>query len=482
MTIVIENLSVVYQNGHHGIKALDDFGLSLKPGQITALVGESGSGKTTLAKTLMGLLPAGVLVSGSAKYNRQELLTLDEKGINQYRWSDIAMVFQQGEQNFNPVIRIVDQVAEPLIQRAGEKKRKALNLAYEFIEAMGLGSEHGRRFPHELSGGQLQRALLAMALILDPKVLLLDEPTASLDAVTRSFVSQKIKAVRDRGRAVLLITHDLELARNLADDLTVLYMGQVMETMPAGDLLDASRHPYTRALVRSFPDMTATRDLGGIRGDAFYRIQHVHGPDVPGHSHLTTPEADHQDDHGPAEGCLFRSRCTQVAAGCEKGDIRFTTAGGHQVRCIRGGVVNMLELKGVSKTYGRVRALGPNELDIAAGDVFCLVGETGSGKTTLGQVAAGVMEPDGGQRILDGRDMDRWIKADYRSLARKIGLIYQNPAESVSHRFTVFDLVAEPLVIQGENKDKEKTPRKSAPGFIRSPFVHRGEFFKKISP
>jgi len=130
--------------------------------------------------------------------------------------------------------------------------------------------------------------------------------------------------------------------------------------------------------------------------------------------------------------------------------------GTHQVRCVRGGIATQLELEQVSKRYGDLTALGPTSLTLRAGEIFCLVGETGSGKTTLAMIAAGVLQPDQGHRVFEGRDMDRWIKEGYRSLARKIGVIYQNPAEAVSHRFSVFDIVAEPLKIQKQSRDQEE--------------------------
>jgi peptide/nickel transport system ATP-binding protein len=136
--------------------------------------------------------------------------------------------------------------------------------------------------------------------------------------------------------------------------------------------------------------------------------------------------------------------------------VDLTQAGTHQVRCLRGGIATQLELEQVGKRYGDIAALGPTSLTLRAGEIFCLVGETGSGKTTLAMIAAGVLQPDQGRRVFEGRDMDQWVKEEYRSLARKIGVVYQNPAEAVSHRFSVFDIVAEPLRIQEQLSDKEE--------------------------
>jgi len=457
--VTIDELSVTYRTSDHALLALEQVSLHLLPGRITALVGESGSGKTTLGKSLMGLLPDDAEVSGSVRLDGQEIVRASEASLNKIRWSRIAMLFQNGAANLNPVHRIIDQVAEPLIQRGGAGKKDAELKAQENLERMGIWASQARRFPHELSGGEIQRALLAMTLIMDPEVLILDEPTAALDAMTKAFVSRIILGVRDQGKAVLLITHDLDLARNMADDLVMLYLGQVMETLPAKDLLLNPLHPYTLALGRSYPSLEIHRDLGGIRGDAFYRMVHRHAEKNGGlrpHSHIVGAGASHTNGHSPPKGCLFQPRCTQSVPECAEKTVTLMEAGTHRVRCLRGGIATQLDLEQVSKRYGDIAALGPTSLSLRAGEIFCLVGETGSGKTTLAMVAAGVLQPDQGRRVFEGRDMDRWIKEEYRSLARKIGVIYQNPAEAVSHRFSVFDIVAEPLKIQKQSRDKEE--------------------------
>jgi peptide/nickel transport system ATP-binding protein len=457
--VTIDELSVTYRAGDHALLALDQVNLHLLPGRITALVGESGSGKTTLGKSLMGLLPVYAEVSGSVGLDGQEIVGANEASLNKLRWSRIAMLFQNGAANLNPVLRIKDQVAEPLIQHGGAGEKEAELKAQETLERMGIRASQARRFPHELSGGEIQRALLAMTLIMDPEVLILDEPTAALDAMTKAFVSRIILGARDQGKAVLLITHDLDLARNMADEVVMLYLGQVMETLPAKDLLLNPLHPYTLALGRSYPSLEIHRDLGGIRGDAFYRVIHRHSEKngaLRPHSHVIGAGPSHEDGHLPPKGCLFQPRCTQAVPECSEKAVPLLDVRTHQVRCVRGGIATQLELERVSKRYGDVTALGATDLTFRAGEIFCLVGETGSGKTTLAMIAAGVLQPDQGHRVFEGRDMDRWIKEEYRSLARKIGVIYQNPAEAVSHRFSVFDIVGEPLKIQKQSRDEEE--------------------------
>jgi peptide/nickel transport system ATP-binding protein len=455
----IDELSVTYRVNDHALLALEQVSLSLLPGRITALVGESGSGKTTLGRSLMGLLPDYAEVKGSIRLDEKEMSGASEDKWNTIRWSQVAMLFQNGPANLNPVHRIIDQVAEPLIQHGRRAKAEAAAEAETTLDRMKINRAQARRFPHELSGGEIQRALLAMTLIMDPAVLILDEPTAALDAMTKAFVRRIILNARDQGKAILLITHDLDLARNMADDVVMLYLGQVMETLPAMDLLLNPLHPYTLALGRSYPGLDVHRDLGGIKGDAFYRVIHRH-PEKNGaprpHSHVIGAGSSHENGHLPPRGCLFQPRCTQSVPECAEKAVPLSEAGSHQVRCIRGGIARQLEMKHVSKRYGDITALCPTDMTLRAGEIFCLVGETGSGKTTLAMIAAGVLEPDQGHRVFEGRDMERWIKDDYRSLARKIGVIYQNPAEAVSHRLSVFDIVTEPLRIQKQSRDREE--------------------------
>jgi peptide/nickel transport system ATP-binding protein len=447
MSLVIEKLSVVYRDGGHALQALEEVSLSLVPGKCSALVGESGSGKTTLGLACLGLLPANASVRGNIAYKGQVLDPTDGSALDAVRWKKIAMVFQNGAANLNPVHRVLDQVAEPLIQHLLWSRKQAGEKAAETLVKLGLDTACHSRYPHQLSGGQSQRVLLAMAMILDPDVLILDEPTSALDAMNKGIVGRVMGEAKQAGKAVLLITHDLEFAAKNSDTMAVLYLGQIMETLPAADLLVQPLHPYTLALGRSYPTMTTARDLGGIRGDAFYRMVHQHvrsNGQTYQHTHIQVPGSSHKNGHAPPAGCLFQNRCTQAIDRCCHEDVPLEKVGNHEVRCLRHGIVDLLQLRGVSKRYNETVALQSTDLTLKHGEAFCLVGETGSGKTTLAIITAGALQPDRGSRHFDGMDTGQ---TDHRSLARRIGVIYQNPAESVSHRFSVLNIVAEPLKI-----------------------------------
>jgi peptide/nickel transport system ATP-binding protein len=242
-----------------------------------------------------------------------------EERLNAIRWQRIALVPQNGAVSLNPVHRLGKQVAEPLLAHRGLGWKETGARVAAALEQVGLRPELAQRFPHEISGGELQRALLAMALILEPEFVILDEPTAALDAISKGQIAALIRRCAGRGTGVLLISHDLQLVDELADELAVLYLGQVMETMPGRKLLSDPRHPYTMALARSYPRRDTHRDLGGIRGDALYRVIHRHRE--PG------SVTSHADCHLPARGCLFQTRCTQAVAACAREEISLQARG-----------------------------------------------------------------------------------------------------------------------------------------------------------
>jgi peptide/nickel transport system ATP-binding protein len=450
MGLSIKGLTVSFLTKGHLVRAVDGVSLEIRNGSCLALVGESGSGKTTIGLACMGLLPSNAILDGTIELDGTPLDYSVQETARKIRWRHISMVFQSGAASLNPVKPVLDQVAEPMAVTLGSGWKEARKGAARAMELMGLGPDLHQRFPHELSGGQAQRILLAMATILDPPVMILDEPTANLDVVTKAFVGGLLGEAKKRGKALLLVGHDLDFIVRWADEVAVMYLGQTMECLPAGRLLTFPRHPYSWALVRSYPSMKCTRDLGGIRGDALQRVTHQHGrkdPSAYSHAHDQAHGVAGGTSHAPEEGCLFWPRCTQALGACREGSVELTVQGDFGVRCLRGGVVDLLRLKGVSKRYGETQALHPTDLEIRAGEVLCLVGETGSGKTTLAMIAAGVLRPDSGARLLDEQDMDEILKQDRTALARQVGIVYQDPASSVSHRFTVEEIVAEPMKI-----------------------------------
>jgi peptide/nickel transport system ATP-binding protein len=424
---------VTYQ-GPPPVRAVDQVDLRLPSGECLGILGESGSGKSTLARAILGLTDQ-TEVTGSIRLGSQELTDLDENGWRRVRWCRVALVFQSTSA-LNPVLRVDAQVAEPLIVHEGIDQDDARGRAVEMLEQVGLRRELADRYPHELSGGQRRLALLAMALICEPDVLVLDEPTAGLDPLTRGHVLQLLRDLRERrAQSLLVLTHDVDALARLADRTTVMYRGAVAEVGPTSRVLADPRHPYAFGLLNSRPTLGTLKDLRGIRGDP-------------------------PDPTTVAAGCPFAERCTQVIDECLEGrpamEVPRGEDGSRVVACIRGGLVPVVSARGLRKTYsingGRKReeiaAVDGIDLEVREGEVVGLVGPNGAGKSTLGQLLLRLIEADGGTVELEGQDL-LGAKGDaLKHARRRAQMLFQDPYEALSPRLTVNQAVREPLDIQ----------------------------------
>jgi oligopeptide/dipeptide ABC transporter ATP-binding protein len=292
---------------------LSDVSLAIGEGQSVGLVGESGSGKTMTARAVARLLPAGAQVSGSIRFDGADVLTADGRRLRSLR-ERVAVVFQDPRAHVNPVRRIGDFMTEVLRINHGMAKREARRRAVAMLDEVGVSRAERRldQYPHELSGGLLQRVMIAAALLVEPRLLLADEPTTALDVTTQAEVMGLLDELRrERGLAMLFITHDLDLAGAVCDRTVVMYAGQVMEEQASTSLHSRPRHPYTTALIGARPDITAT----ATRLTA-----------IPGRP-LSAFEA-------PA-GCAFASRCEHVEEQCTVARPELAEVGGDVVRCVR---------------------------------------------------------------------------------------------------------------------------------------------------
>jgi peptide/nickel transport system ATP-binding protein len=405
---------------------LDGLDLDLAAGETLAIIGESGAGKTTLGMSIMRLTEART--TGSIRLYGQELLTLPERDMQALRWERVAMVFQNVNNVLNPVHTILDQVIEPMIAHGLRNRRAALAFARDLLERFGLPRGRFAAYPHQVSGGEQQRVLLAMALANNPDLLILDEPLSSLDVTTRQELGDLLRYPSGSGKARLVITHDLDTAGRLAEKLAVLYGGRIVETGPTLEVLRHPRHPYTRALVRAYPNMTTVKDLQGIRG----RMARPFG-----------------------EGCPFQPRCTQAVAVCRTRVPALAMNGRRAVACHRGGIVTLLAARDLSRSFGPLRAVDSVNLHIESGETLALVGQSGSGKTTLAKTIIGLLEPSGGEVFLEGNSVVDRGKEFYR----RVQMVFQNPGESLSHRLSVLEQVMEPLEVQKIGTAEERRAR-----------------------
>lgn len=254
--IRIRDLSVTYHRDGNPVPAVKHCSLDIPPGKVTAIVGESGSGKSTLLMALMRLLPRGTTVTGSISLDGTEILDLAPEPLRKFRWEQMALVLQGAMHSFTPVLSIGRQIAEVLEVHRSTPRSKALERAGALLNETGLPGEFRNRYPHEISGGQKQRAAIAMALACEPAFLLADEPTTALDVITQAEIVQVLaELVRARGLGLVMVTHDLALASGLAHHLVVMYEGEIVEEGTPETLLAEPQHPHTKALVGSLKRM-----------------------------------------------------------------------------------------------------------------------------------------------------------------------------------------------------------------------------------
>ena len=439
----VQNLRVTFAPAAPGqppARVVDGVSFALEAGGSLAVVGETGSGKTTLARALLGLHPAGS-VSGSVQLGGQELVGLDEGRWRPLRWKRIALAVQNAGTAFDPVYRMGEQISEPLREHLGLSSAEAAARAAALVAQVGLAERHLRAYPHQLSGGEKQRLMLAMALSCEPELLIVDEPTSGQDMLSRAQVIALLRDIRtQRGTALLLISHDLAAVSQLAEQVAVLYAGKLAEVGATRDVLSAPRHPYTWGLLNAYPDMSTARDLSGIRGQM---------PD-PAH---------------PPAGCRFHPRCTQAVDECRRVEPPLQLHGGRRLACHLGGLRALLRAEGLRKTFSTNGHLGPAQnveavrdvsLEVYEGEVVGLVGETGSGKSTLGRLLVGLLGPESGSIVFEGNPLVLNNGSASKHLRRRIQLIPQDPFDSVSPYLSVGQIVCEPLDVQGTGTPAER--------------------------
>jgi len=292
--LVVEDLRTYFTMSSGTVRAVDGVSFELHDGEALGIAGESGCGKTTTALSLIRLLPANAkVVGGSVKLFGIDLATKSENALRRYRWREISIIFQGAMNALNPVRRVGDQIAEPMIERLGLAPGAATKRARELLELVGIPGARARAYPHELSGGMRQRAMIAMALACDPAIIIGDEPTTALDVMVQAQILELLEDIREKlGLSLILITHDLSVVAETCDRVMIMYAGRVAEEGPVGRIFGAPRHPYTQMLLAAIPDVHAgRRELGTIPGAP---------PDL----------------RTPPSGCRFHPRCPAAMPVC----------------------------------------------------------------------------------------------------------------------------------------------------------------------
>ncbi len=307
----IRDLHVGYLTTRGAAKAVDGISFSINPGEVVGLAGESGSGKSTIAHSILRILhPPALITGGEALFKGRDILEMSESELEQFRWKDISIVFQSAMNSLNPVMKIRDQLLDVMIHH-GLSKAEANQRAVDLFDLVGIEAQRLDAYPHQLSGGMRQRAVIAIALALNPPLLIMDEPTTALDVVVQKDILEQINLLREKlGFSILFITHDLSLLVEISTHISIMYAGEIVEKAPARELFENAKHPYTLGLMNSFPSISGEKKkLTGIPGSP---------PDLV----------------NPPTGCRFNPRCPRAMAICsEVAPQTQTISNDHTVAC-----------------------------------------------------------------------------------------------------------------------------------------------------
>jgi len=307
----VNHLCVDYLTDRGPVRAVDRVSLEVNKGEFLGIVGESGCGKSTLLFAIARLLsPPAEISSGEIWFTGHDMVSMDEDELRHLRWRDYSVVMQSAMNALNPVMTIAEQLADAVGAHQRMQQSQLRARSKELMRLVGIDSEHLHSYPHQLSGGMRQRAMIAMALALTPDLVIMDEPTSALDVVAQRSLMLKIKQLqREFGFATIFVTHDMSLVSHFSDRLAVMYAGQVVEIGPTRDVFADPKHPYTVGLMRSFPSISGPRQpLAGIAG--------------------SPPDLGH-----PPSGCRFHPRCPQVFERCAKEEPDFYAREQDLVRC-----------------------------------------------------------------------------------------------------------------------------------------------------
>lgn len=463
----IENLTVGYRSQSGWREAVRGVSLELTPGQTYGLVGESGSGKTTLALAVMNYLPRGGRVrSGRIVFDGQDLQMLGASEMKRIWGSQMAMVPQDPLSSLNPSLRIGDQLSEPLKQHLGIAGQEAKGRIRELLEMVEIGDPDrvAESYPHQISGGMQQRVMIAMALSTEPRLLVLDEPTTSLDATTQATILDLVRNLMHVHRAtVLYVTHNLGVVAKICDRVAVMYAGELVEDAPTGDIYRQPLFPYTQGLWDSVPRLGENK--------RHVRLRPIQGR-IPSLEDLP-------------EGCVFRPRCPVAIDQCRTRPPVFEPDPQRKTRCIRwqaiasgqidaaqpvpedqtveAGVAAVSQVLSIEdlkvhfaprqsiadwlqrKPQKMIKALDGVSLNLNSGRTLGLVGESGSGKTTLARAVLGLTPPTSGDMRLFNAPLAPRLSDRPRSNLSRLQIVFQNPQEALNPYLTVEQTLTQPL-------------------------------------
>jgi len=398
----VAGLSVSYTVGGVARPAVRDVSFSVDQGEVVAIVGESGSGKSTTAHAVIQLLAANATVdAGEVRFDGADLTGLSRRAWREVRGRRIGLIPQDPTTSLNPVKRVGRQVAEPLVIHGLATRRGADARAVELLRLAGIGEPEARarQFPHQFSGGMKQRALIASALAAEPRLVIADEPTSALDVTVQKQILDHIETLANElGTAVLLITHDLGVAADRADRIIVMQEGGIVETGPTRAVLEHPQHPYTRALIAAAPGLRTRTRPGAARAQ----------------------ERPRRPEPEPAATPLLE----------------------------------VVDLRKEFPLAGRDKLIAVDDVSfrVDRGETLAIVGESGSGKSTTARLALRLERPTAGSIRFDGTDLVTAGREELRAVRRRFQLVYQSPYASLDPRFTIAEVIDEPMRAYGVDK------------------------------
>lgn len=482
----ISNLRTSFFSDQGELKAVDEVSFAAYAGKTLGIVGESGCGKSVTSLSIMRLIPfpQGKIIGGQILYRQRNLLELKPAEMRGIRGNEISMIFQEPMTSLNPVFSVGDQISEIIRLHQGLSKKESLNRSIEVLKWVGIPAPEKRvhDYPHHLSGGMRQRVMIAMALSCNPRVLIADEPTTALDVTIQAQILELLSELKEKmGMAVILITHDLGVVAEMADEVVVMYAGRIVEQGSVRDIFSNPKMPYTKGLLNSIP--TLKKDRNGSQKNRLVAIPGI----VPNLLQLPI-------------GCRFQERCSYIDLICcnKEPDLRLVLSSSeieHKFRCARDISFNtekeilnfsqpssgdqsqilsaevLLSVRNLSKEYlvqgslfgkkeGTVRAVSEVSFDIRRGETLGLVGESGCGKSTLGRCLLRLIEPTSGQIIFQGQDMTQLNLKKIRNFRRHMQIIFQDPYASLNPRMTVEAILSEPLDIHHLYQSKQEKFKK----------------------
>jgi len=485
----VENLAIQYKIGTDWKTAVRDINFTIGPGESYGLVGESGCGKTTIAMAIMHYLSRNGRVSeGSIRLNGHEFVDLSRRQLRDARVNDISMVYQDPGTSLNPSLRIGAQVAD-VFELLGVPKGQHRDRVIEILKKVQIADPVRvvERYPHQLSGGMLQRVVIAMAIASEPALLVLDEPTTGLDATVEAEVLDLVAGLRHEiGTSVLFISHNLAVIRKMCDRTCVLYAGRMMAEGPTEEIFTEPRHPYTVGLLRCLPNPDAgSRDEMSL--DTIPGFLPPLGAEIP--------------------GCVYADRCAMSEDICIEVEPGLNDVGGGRVsRChfpdeapnlprtvaadpverVKSGQT-LVEIKGASKTFMQdghpVYALSNIDLEIKVGETVGLVGESGSGKSTLAKVLLGIHTPDDGTVItLSGDELASELERRGQEEIGAVQMVFQNPDSALNRRHSVHRIIGRAVqLLRGGRRNEREERIKSLLREVRMGMQHYNSKPRQLS-